>query len=69
MPNIILNREIMPELLQNDLTPENLVRTTKLFFSDKSFRDNLFNGYEEIITTLGGAGASKRAAQSIMNGL
>ena len=69
MPNIILNREIMPELLQNDLTPENLVRTTKLFFSDKSFRDNLFKGYEEIIKTLGGAGASKRAAQSIMNGL
>ena len=66
MPNIILNEEIMPELLQNDFTARNLIDITKKYFNNKDFSKSMMCGYEKIISSLGAPGASKRAAKAIV---
>lgn len=67
MPNIILNKKLVPELLQNNLNAKNLIKETKRFFKDTSYQTKMLLGYEKIRTSLGKGGASKRAAEIIIN--
>ena len=67
MPNIIMNQPIIPELLQKKLTAENLIIETKRFFNDKRYQMKMESAYENIKKALGGSGASKRAAEIIVN--
>ena len=67
MPNIILDKPLIPELLQQNLTTEKIIIETKRFFNDTKYRDNLYNGFKHIISELGEPGASKRAANLIIN--
>ena len=66
MPNIIINKMLIPELLQENFTSANLVSETKKFFQDNKYKENLFRGYEEIKNNLGETGASIRAATIIV---
>ena len=67
MPNIIMNQPIIPELLQKKLTSENLIVETKRFFNDKSYQSKMQSAYKNIKSALGRCGASKRAAEIIIN--
>ncbi len=67
MPNIILGQHLIPELLQENLTSEKIINETKRFFTDTSYRDRLYGGYKSIISELGEPGASRRAANLIIN--
>ena len=67
MPNIILDSPLIPELLQENLTPEKIIIETKRFFNDTMYRKSLFTGYKNIIKKLGKPGASNRAANLIIN--
>tara|TARA_Y100000768_G_scaffold386098_1_gene373702 strand:- start:6006 stop:7142 length:1137 start_codon:yes stop_codon:yes gene_type:complete len=67
MPNIILDKPLIPELLQENLTTEKIIVETKRFFNDTTYRDNLYNGYKDIMKQLGGPGASNRSANLIIN--
>ena len=67
MPNIIMNQPIIPELLQKKLTSENLIVETKRFFNDKSYQSKMQSAYKNIKNALGRCGASKRAAEIIIN--
>ena len=66
MPNIILNKPLIPELLQENLTSEKIIMETKRFFNNTNYRNVLFSGYKKIIVELGEPGASSRAAKLIM---
>jgi len=64
--NLIVEREICKELIQSNLNTSNLIaELTKIVTKDS--RDIMFKDYEELHQKLGGAGASKRAAELIVN--
>ena len=67
MPNIILDKPLIPELLQENLTSEKIITETKQFFNNTNYRNVLFDGYKKIIKELGEPGASLRAADLIIN--
>ena len=67
MPNIIMNQEIIPELLQENYTVSNLVSQTKDFFNNVSYQKKLLDGYQKIESRLGRSGASARAARCVIN--
>ena len=67
MPNIIANKLIIPELLQEDYSVNNLVNETKQFFNNASHQKKLLDGYKKIKSMLGEPGASARAAEHVIN--
>lgn len=65
--NLIMNREIVKELIQQELNEENLVVQLKLLLNNATMRDQMINDFKELKNRLGGKGASKRAAQNIVD--
>lgn len=63
--NLIMDREVVKELIQNELNTENLVKELKLILSEN--REKILNDYAELRTKLGGKGASEKAAEIIVN--
>lgn len=62
--NLIMDKEVVKELIQNQLTTKNLsAELEKILLAEK--RKEILNSYEELRTKLGGSGASKRAAEGI----
>jgi lipid-A-disaccharide synthase len=63
--NLILDREVVRELIQEDLTEENL--ENELFkILDHKYRERLFDDYFELEQKLGGKGASANTAKLII---
>jgi len=65
MPNIIAKEELYPEFLQGAATPANIAGATLELLQNQSRRDEIKDKLAKIISTLGGPGASRRAAQAI----
>lgn len=63
--NLILNRKLVQEFIQNDCTPANLADETRLLLENEEYRTQIKAGYAELREKLGGAGASNRAAEKI----
>lgn len=62
--NLIMDKEVVKELIQDDLTTNNLkTELNKLLDSEK--RKIILENYEVLAQKLGGAGASKKTAQAI----
>ncbi|SFU27781.1 lipid-A-disaccharide synthase [Pustulibacterium marinum] len=62
--NLIMDKEVVKELIQNDLNTKNLkAELTKIL--DSKHREKLFMDYYELEQKLGGKGASKKTAQLI----
>ncbi|MFO7868788.1 MAG: lipid-A-disaccharide synthase [Bacteroidales bacterium] len=65
LPNIIMNKSIVPELLQKDMHAANLKKAlTKILF-DTDFRKDIFNSYKVLQHKLGHNGTAKRTADLI----
>ena len=63
--NLIMDKEAVKELIQNELNTENLMtELTKII--DGNTRTKMLSDYEELHQKLGGIGASKRAAELII---
>jgi lipid-A-disaccharide synthase len=62
-----MEREVVKELIQNQLTTDNLSEELKKIMEDKPYRERILNGYKEINEKLGGVGASGRAAKIIID--
>jgi lipid-A-disaccharide synthase len=67
MPNLIAGKEIAPELLQNDLNPENLANLIIEFLSDPARLRRSRDDLAEVRKKLGEANASERAAGRIID--
>jgi lipid-A-disaccharide synthase len=66
MPNLLANEAIFPEFIQNDATPANLSRAALELLRDEPRRQHVRVKLAKIIATLGGPGASQRAARAIV---
>ncbi len=62
--NLILDKEVVTELIQNDFNKEGLKKELNLIL-DKNHRVTLFNQYFELEKKLGGKGASQKTANLI----
>ena len=63
--NLISDREIVKELIQNDLNTENLRRELAYILEGEK-REVIKKGYAHLITLLGNEGASERTADLIV---
>jgi len=64
--NILAGKEIVPELIQNRMTPECISQEALKILRDTDRRDAMKQAFQSIRTSLGGPGASKRAAEIIL---
>jgi lipid-A-disaccharide synthase len=61
--NLIAGREVVKEMIQSEASTENVSTELKRILTDKSYRDNMLTGYEEIIEVLDTGSASENAAR------
>jgi lipid-A-disaccharide synthase len=66
MANLLAGEEVYPEFLQYDLTAENLARAALEILQDESRRAKMKAQLDKIIASLGGPGATGRAAENIL---
>ncbi|UWX65948.1 lipid-A-disaccharide synthase [Empedobacter stercoris] len=66
--NLIMDEEVVKELIQYDLTYENIKRELNLILNSPK-RDKILQDYEELYHKLGGIGASERTANLIVEDL
>jgi lipid-A-disaccharide synthase len=65
MPNLLANEEVFPEFIQDAATPENLARAALELLRDDKRRTKIKAKLAEILASLGGPGATRRAAKAI----
>ena len=65
MPNLLAGEEVFPEFIQNEATPENISRAALDLLQNDSRRQSIKTKLAAIVTSLGGPGASQRAARAI----
>lgn len=65
--NLIADKPIVTELIQEDFNPSRLEQEFSLIAADQSTRIRMFNQYAEMRKLLGDGGASLRTAQAILN--
>lgn len=63
--NLIMDKEVVKELIQNDLTKENLIQEIEKI--QKGKKEEILRDYQSLKQKLGGSGASENAAQIIVN--
>ena len=67
--NLVMGKEVVKELIQNDLSEENLARELDLLLHDGKRQRQLLEDYDELKDRLGNAGASEKAAAAIWDDL
>ena len=67
--NIIANRRICPEFLQEQATPEALAEALIPLLTDSPERAAMLTGYDEVRDMLGNGGAAERAAKVVQEEL
>jgi lipid-A-disaccharide synthase len=69
MPNVIAGREIVPEFIQYDAKPERIAAVAGKLLDNASTREGMQRELASVVESLGGAGASERAAELILAAL
>lgn len=67
--NLILDRPLVKELLQDEATPENVTAEVERICEGGDRREDVLTGYSELSRVLGSAGSSVRVAEDIFNRL
>lgn len=66
LPNIVANDRIVPELLQDEFTPRNLAEKTHRYLSREDIYQEMVADLDEVKAKLGGPGASRKAADAVL---
>jgi lipid-A-disaccharide synthase len=66
MANLVAGRRIVPELIQQDFTPERVADETVQFLTDSARYEATRRAVQEVRAKLGAPGASGRAADAIL---
>jgi len=66
MPNVIAGREIVPEFIQHDAEPERITVIARQLLENDKIRGAMQRELATVVGSLGGAGASERAARLIL---
>ncbi len=61
--NLVAGRKVVPELLQDQVTPENIAAELEKMTGNTTIRRRIREGLAEVTARLGGRGASRRAAR------
>ena len=69
MPNLLAGKEVVPEFIQHEAKPDAIVNAVRSLMEDSPARDRMISDFEVTTSKLGGAGASERAAQAILEEL
>jgi len=69
MPNVIANKEIVPEFIQHEAKPSAIVKAVLRLMDEPAARRAMISAFDEIAATLGEGGASNRAALAIIEEL
>ncbi len=67
--NLIMDKEIVKELLQEDMTAAKISEELNKLLNENAYREQMIGEYNELKTKLGGLGASKRIATAMYNSL
>ncbi len=70
MPNLIAERDVVPELVQDDFTPERVSTELRALLPDGKARSSMIAGFGEVrhklIGSSAASGASERAARAVL---
>ena len=67
--NLVMDKEVVKELIQSDLTEENIVMELEQLLHNSKRQRQLLEDYDDLKDRLGNAGASAKAAAAICEGL
>lgn len=65
--NLVAEREVVKELIQDDASEEKTLGEIKLILEDSNYRDSILKGYEEIIRILDTGSASETTARLMVS--
>ena len=65
--NLVMDKEVVKELIQSDLTEENIIKELDMLLHNGKRQRQLLEDYDELKDRLGNAGASEKAAQVILD--
>jgi lipid-A-disaccharide synthase len=69
MVNIVAGKQVCPELLQGDATPEKLAHAIEPLITDGKARNEMVSELDRVRSILGVAGAEERAAKIVLQEL
>ena len=64
--NLVMDKEVVKELIQNDLTEENIVKELEQLLRNGKRQRQILEDYDDLKERLGNAGASEKAADIIV---
>lgn len=67
MVNLVAGRELVPELIQDDLTADAILARLLPLLEDPARMEEMKRGLREVRAKLGGGGASARAAEAVLS--
>lgn len=67
--NLIAQKQVVKELIQDDFSPSNAMDEMKKILENQQYRSEILAGYDEIISILGNENASENTAKLIYNSL
>lgn len=65
--NLIANRQVVKELVADTMTFGNIRKELKRILYDRKYRKQMIDGYDDMASRLGDAGAPKHAAQKMIS--
>lgn len=66
MPNVLADREIVPEFLQHEARPKAIADAVVRLTDDSTSREEMVAAFDAVIAKLGETGASEKAARAII---
>lgn len=67
MANLVAGRKVVPELIQEDFTPESVAREALAVLTDPAAAARMRSDLRSVREKLGGPGASRRAARAVLD--
>jgi lipid-A-disaccharide synthase len=64
--NLIMDKPVVKELIQDDLTVKNISEELKRLLTDDNYRQTMLHEYDTLVELLGGTGASARIAEHLV---
>ncbi|KXS45894.1 MAG: lipid-A-disaccharide synthase [Candidatus Frackibacter sp. T328-2] len=66
LPNIIMDKKIVPELLQDEVDAESIVAVSSEILNSTEYYNQIKEDLESVVTKLGTSGATKKVAQMVL---